>query len=234
VISVAAPTLPPTARIHHISQLQQTHQNNNTMVKGAGSKSSTKASSKSASKVSNAAKKHMGEGQGKSTKKTKSTLVSLVKAVQDTKRPATRTRGPTPVQSPDSTNRSSITTEQPSIETRDKAAPIGNVEYNGNNIDVDQAEDITATLDAEASARYHKKHDEDNVRNQHLVSVKAITKKHIYLYVSIVWVCRQGSLNTSLTFCLLFLYSLNYFSTNQNRWLTMIQRKNLTAPVVSS
>jgi hypothetical protein len=204
------------------------------MVKGAGSKSSTKASSKRASKASSVATKRTGEGKGKSTKKTKSTSVSSAKAVQDTKRPATRTRDPTSVQSPESTNRSSITTEQPSIETRDAAAPIGNVEYDGNNIDVNHAEDITATLDAEASARYHKKHDEDNVRNQHLVSVKAITKKHIYPYVSIVWVCRKGSLNTSLTFCLLFLYSLNSFSTNPNRWLTMIQRKNLTAPVVSS
>jgi hypothetical protein len=205
------------------------------MVKGAGSKLSTKASSKRASKASSVATKRTGEGKGKSTKKTKSTLVSSAKAVQDTKRPATRTRDPTSVQSPDSTNRSSITTEQPSIETRDAAAPIGNVEYDCNNIDVNQAEDdITATLDAEASARYHKKHDEDNVRNQHLVSVKVITKKHIYPYVSIVWVCCKGALNTSLTFCLLFLYSLNYFSTNPNRWLTMIQGKSLTAPVVSS
>jgi hypothetical protein len=171
------------------------HTNNNTMAKSAGSKSSTKASSKKASKASSAAAKSKSKGTGgKATKPTKDrTSVSPAKAIENTKKPATRKRAPTPVQSPESTNRSSITTEQPSIATRATAAPVGNVVYNDNRIDVDQAEDITATIGVEASARYQKKNEEDNARNQHLVSVKAVTKKQIYPYVSIVRMCRQGS-----------------------------------------
>jgi hypothetical protein len=97
---------------------------------------------------------------------------------------------------------------------------------------VDHDEEITATLGVEAVAMGRERESKEHAKQQQLVSVKAVVKKHIYPYVS---ASGNAAAVPSVVVLHVFLSmnSLNYFSTSLNHWLFMTPMRNQTAPLLS-
>jgi hypothetical protein len=120
----------------------------------------------------------------------------------------------------------------PSGKNKRGAVPFNDVEYDGDEMVVDHDEDITATLGVEAVAVDQERESKEHARQQQLVSVKAVVKKHIYPYVSLS-VNPTAVLLVVVLQVLLSIHSLNSFSTSLNRWLFTTPTRNRTAPLLS-
>jgi hypothetical protein len=151
------------------------------MGKLKSSKSTAKTATKSPPKSASAATKSKSKGP----KASKDSPVARKKASSTIASPklSHRSTVPSTIASPESQWRSTVVATPVSAVSNPSILPLKNVEYNRHTVEVDHAEDITATLGAEAVVGYHKRQSKENTRQQQIVSIKAVVKKHIYPYV---------------------------------------------------
>jgi hypothetical protein len=140
-------------------------------------KTATKSPPKAASVVTQ--RKSRGPKAGKRSPVTGKKASSTIASPQL----SDRSTVPSTIASPGSHWRSTVVATPVSAVSNPSILPLKNVEYNRHSVEVDHAEDITATLGAEAVVGYHERQSKENTRQQQIVSIKAVVKKHIYPYV---------------------------------------------------